>query len=101
MKKILKVIPIIGVFIILLAMNLSVISGSKRNPTLNNLSIKSLMKTAIADGEACVFTNFANPATLATEILLCYDKCGELCGIQQCCIFDLGGGPCTETICMY
>ena len=83
----------------LLAMNLSVISGSKRNPTLNNLSIKSLMKTAIADDEACVEAYFY-PANYKqdTDTYICWNL-GEICGTAKNCFYDPGNGMCQSTTC--
>jgi hypothetical protein len=100
MKKTIKAIVILSVFITL-ATNLTVTNGT--NSILISQSFKSLLLTALAEGEggeeACVITNFATDAVLSSDFLLCFNECAEVCGIERCCIMEEGGGPCTETIC--
>jgi hypothetical protein len=102
MEKKIKVASLVGVFLMLLFMNLNAILGDKGNPSMGKLSIISLLQTAIADGEggtACVKTNyFSEHMKLSTETTDCY-KDGVKCGIQQCCESCSTCGECQETEC--
>jgi hypothetical protein len=105
MRTIIKKTATIAFFVTILVINLSIINGSNRYPILINLSIKTIIQTAIADGEgggeACVFTNFALDAVQSSEIILCFNECNELCGLQKCCFYEEGAGICQETICQF
>lgn len=100
MKKIISVTAMVGVFIILLFANINVINGKMIKSDLQKLSLKSIVQTAEASTlPACVYVNFSIDAVQSSDIILCFNSCNELCGIECCCISQPGGGNCQETIC--
>jgi hypothetical protein len=103
MRTIFRITTTIAVFVILLAINLRIISGNNSYSTLTNLSIKTLIQTAIADGEgggnSCVNVYFYPQDYLQdTDMYGCWDM-GELCGVQQFCWYQPGAGMCQATEC--